>query len=215
MKYDAVIFDIDGTLWNASPASAEGWSLGLASLGIERKVSAEQIESVAGKPYADCVETLFPGLAGKYPKLIPELERFEMEAVKKRGGDFFPGVLKGVKRLSLSYKVFLVSNCQEWYMHLFLSKSGLGPVLEGYDCHGMSGLPKGDTIARLVSRNSLSFPLYVGDTAGDEKASAIAGVDYAHMSYGFGEAENPAATFDSFSGLVDWLSAGISLKSAD
>ncbi|MBN2510383.1 MAG: HAD family hydrolase [Spirochaetales bacterium] len=207
MNYDSVIFDIDGTLWNASPASAEGWSRGLASLGLDMEVSAADIESVAGKPYADCVETLFPGLASKHEQVIQALEEFEMRAVKERGGKFFPGVLEGIPLLAKKYKVFLVSNCQEWYMNLFLEKSGLEPVLSGYDCHGMSGMPKGETILRLRRTQSLEFPVYVGDTAGDEKASRYAGADYVHMAYGFGEAENPLRAFDEFDELTMWLLA--------
>ncbi len=48
---DALIFDIDGTLWNASAASAKGWNQGFAQLGIDRTVSAEEIERVAGQPF--------------------------------------------------------------------------------------------------------------------------------------------------------------------
>jgi phosphoglycolate phosphatase len=57
-QYDALIFDIDGTLWNASPASAKGWTRGLAQLGIDKAISAEQIEQVAGYPYEQCVDIL-------------------------------------------------------------------------------------------------------------------------------------------------------------
>ncbi len=38
-RHDALIFDIDGTLWNASPASAKGWTRGLAKLGIDRTIN--------------------------------------------------------------------------------------------------------------------------------------------------------------------------------
>ena len=36
MLPDAVIFDIDGTLWDASKTSADGWNTGLKMLGIEQ-----------------------------------------------------------------------------------------------------------------------------------------------------------------------------------
>jgi phosphoglycolate phosphatase len=100
MTYDALIFDIDGTLWNASSASAKGWNLGLAKLGINRTVSAEQMEMVTGNPYEKCVDILLPGLRPCYSELLPTLNNCEIEAVKSDGGEFFDGVIDGTIQLS-------------------------------------------------------------------------------------------------------------------
>lgn len=52
MKHtDALIFDIAGTFWNVSPASARDGNLGLAKLNPDKKVSAEQLEMAAGHPF--------------------------------------------------------------------------------------------------------------------------------------------------------------------
>ena len=205
MKYDAVILDIDGTLWNASPASAAGWNKALESMGIDARVTAEQIETVAGLSYGECVETLLPGMQNKYPALIKTMNMHETEKVEEMGGVFFEGVRKGVEKLSHSYKVFLVSNCQDWYMDAFLGFSGFKDMLSGYDCHGMSGVSKGEMIKRIVRGNGLRRAVYAGDTAGDEKAAKEAGVEYFHMAYGFGEPMGKPVRFDSFAGLVEFL----------
>jgi len=205
MKHDAVIFDIDGTLWNASQASAAGWNAGLAKLGINKTVTVKEIESVAGNPYEKCVDILLPGLREKFPDLLETLNACEIEVVKTDGGTFYDGVREGMKTIAGSYRIFLVSNCQDWYMDLFLQFLGLKPILAGYDCHGMSGQPKHEMFAGLMNRFGLKSPVYVGDTASDENAARLAGIDFIHAAYGFGSPTASAVSCPSFSALVKHL----------
>ncbi|MBU1107324.1 MAG: HAD family hydrolase [Candidatus Riflebacteria bacterium] len=206
MNTDAIIFDIDGTLWNACSASAKGWNAGLASLGIDIQITTEQIESVAGNPYEKCVEILLPGLLAQYPTLLDTFNNYEFEAVvRSAGGTFYDGVIEGVNSLAGSHKIFLVSNCQDWYMKLFLQSSGLDSVLTGFDCHGMSGKPKSEMLSRIKNDYCLKAPIYVGDTAGDETAASLAGIDFIHVSYGFGSPSSNAVSLRSFAALLDYL----------
>ena len=202
---DALIFDIDGTLWNASPACAKGWNLGLEQLGIDRKVTPEQIEKVSGHPYEQCIDILLPGLRAKIPELFDMLNQCETEAVKSDGGKFFEGVLDGIRHLAEQYKIFLVSNCQEWYMTLFLDLSDLRPVLTGVDCHGLSGLPKNEMLSRIKDNHFLHDPVYIGDTAGDETAAKLAGVGFIHAAWGFGRPDGKPITAKTFKKLLDHL----------
>jgi len=205
MNNDIIIFDVDGTLWNACPASAKGWNIGLAKLGIDKKVTSKQIESVAGNPYDKCVEILLPGLQKQYPNLLDTLNNCEIEVVKSDGGTFYDGVINGIKTLASSHKILLVSNCQDWYMKLFLEFSGLEPLLAGFDCHGMSDLPKHEMLLRIKSNHSLNNPVYVGDTEGDESAANLASMNFIHVSYGFGSPAKEAKNFDSFAALLDYF----------
>ncbi|MFZ2189792.1 MAG: HAD family hydrolase [Candidatus Magasanikiibacteriota bacterium] len=205
MNNDTIIFDVDGTLWNACPASAKGWNIGLAKLGIDKKITPNQIESVAGNPYNKCVEILLPGLQKQHPNLLDTLNDCEIEVVKSDGGTFYDGVIDGIKTLASSHKIFLVSNCQDWYMKLFLEFSGLEPLLAGFDCHGISSLSKHEMLTKIKSNHSLNNPVYVGDTEGDETAANLAGMDFIHVSYGFGSLANEALNFDSFAGLLDYF----------
>lgn len=208
MRNDAVIFDIDGTLWDASAASAAGWNDALAGLGVDRVLSAADIRSVTGQPYEVCVDILLPGLQTSYPGLFQALNDHEMAAIKARGGGFFPGALAAVRELSANFRVFLVSNCQQWYLDLFLGFSGLGPVLAGSDCHGKSGLPKGAMLRRMKNVHSLRSPAYIGDTAGDREAAAKAGVEFIHAAWGFGGPERGVKTVSSFAELRKYLTGG-------
>jgi phosphoglycolate phosphatase len=205
MNNDAIIFDIDGTLWNASQASAKGWNIGLSKLGIYEKVTSRQIESVAGNPYEKCVDILLPRLRLQYPELLDTLNECETEVVKSDGGVFYNGVVEGLKTLAGLYRIFLVSNCQDWYMKLFLDFSTLEPILTGYDCHGMSGLPKNEMLAKIKSKYLLNNPVYIGDTEGDEIAANLSDMEFIHASYGFGSPAKEMVNFNSFTALLDYL----------
>jgi phosphoglycolate phosphatase len=205
MRYDAVIFDIDGTLWDASPVSADGWNSGLAELGIDRRVSTAGIRSVTGNPYEVCVDILLPGLRLDYPGLVQTLNDCEMAAIKSRGGEFFDGAIEGIRGLSPDFKIFLMSNCQEWYLDLFLGFSGIAPLLTGFDCYGASGLPKDRMLRRMKETYRLGDPVYVGDTAGDETGARLAGIGFIHVSWGFGQPEGDTKSVGSFRELVEYL----------
>ena len=205
MVTDAVMFDIDGTLWNASSASARGWNLGLAQLGVPAKVTAEQIATVAGSPYEKCVEALLPGMRVRHRGLLEALSDCERASVERDGGTFYDGALEAVSRLAREFDVFLVSNCQDWYLELFLGFSGLGPLLSGVDCHGRSGLSKSKMLSQMKRAYSLAAPVYVGDTASDEAAARTAGITHIHVSWGFGRPEGNPMIVNSFAELLALL----------
>jgi len=205
MKNDAIIFDIDGTLWDACSASAQGWNAGLKNLGIKKIITVEELKSVMGNPFARCVEIIFPELKPRYPELFRTLNDYEMEAVKAIGGVFYEGVIDGIKNLAKSYKIFIVSNCQDWYMQILLDHSGFGPILAGVDCNGMSGLSKDKMLARIKNDHSLKKPVYIGDTASDQEAARLASMEFIHVSYGFGSPTDKAIAFDSFAALVGYF----------
>ena len=202
MKPDAIIFDMDGTLWDASQATARGWNKGLAFLGSDKRLSAKDIQSVAGKPYEDCVELLLPGFIDRYPTLIDVLQRHEELEVGKQGGIFYEDVFDGVRRLSSRYQLFLISNCQDWYLDIFFGFSKLKSSFKDFDCYGLSRLTKEPMLKRIKANYFLQTPVYIGDTSGDEEAARAAGIDFCHVVYGFGIPTQPCLSFNSFRELT-------------
>lgn len=205
MNNDAIIFDIDGTLWNACPETAKGWNIAFTKLGINKKVTPEQVESVTGKPYDEVVDELFPGFREKYPTLLDTLKDHGIEVLKSESGKFYNGVIAGIKKLASEYQIFLLSNCQKRYLNLFLNFSELKPYIAGYDCNGLSGLPKNKMLSNIKSNYSLENPVYIGDTAEDENAAELAETEFIHVSYGFGSPKKKVKSFNSFDDLVDYL----------
>lgn len=205
MKYDSIIFDIDGTLWNASTTTAKAWNQGLLKLGIEKTITSDQVESVTGNPNEICIEMLLPGLKEKHPTLPATLDEYETKLIRSEGGRFYEGVIDGIKELSTKKRIFLVSNCQDWYMDLFLELSGLKKNVTAHDCHGASGKTKKEMLTEIKNYYSLKNTVYIGDTQGDEEAAMQAEIDFIHAAYGFGTSKNNTSKAHSFPELFHLL----------
>jgi phosphoglycolate phosphatase len=203
MKNDAIIFDVDGTLWDACAASARGWNEGLKSVHEPRRLTAGDIASVAGHPYQRCIEILLPGMLERHPDLFDLFNEHERRFVEREGGAVYEGVVEGIKVLSTKFVLFLISNCQDWYLGTFLKFCKIEEYLRDADCHGRSSLPKDKMIQKIQKNYSLENPVYVGDTAGDQQAAKLAKVDFVHVSYGFGEPTPPCLAVPSFGRLVE------------
>jgi phosphoglycolate phosphatase len=202
-----VIFDLDGTLWDACSTSDRGWTEGLRALGVtNREISASEIASVCGLPFNQCVSRLFPDLAQISPELLgATLNLHERRSIEADGGALYPGVSTGLHKLVDSCKLFIVSNCQDWYLESFLSHSSLRHLFADWESHGRTSKSKAENIRMIIDRNKLESSIYIGDTLGDFDAAKGAGCDFAHVTYGFGKVTEPCASFDSFQELSRWL----------
>lgn len=82
-KYDSIIFDLDGTLWNTLTACTNGWNDGLRSLGISKRITTNDLKKVVGNPWNICAEILFPDLIIKHTNLFKTLDDYEQEFIKQ------------------------------------------------------------------------------------------------------------------------------------
>jgi phosphoglycolate phosphatase len=202
MTTDALIFDLDGTLWDAAAASTYGWNLALEELGLSRRVTVDGIRSVSGRPFPQCVEILLPELSPVPASILELLEARERTGIELMAGVLYEGVADGLSRLAEWYPLFLVSNCPDWYLEEFFRHTGLGKHFAGWDCHGLSGIAKSGMLLKLAATHRLARAVYVGDTRGDQESAEQAGMDFAFVRYGFGRVEGTPLSFADFDGLV-------------
>ena len=200
---DALIFDLDGTLWDAAAASTYGWNLALEELGEPRRVTVDGIRSVSGRPFPRCVEILLPELSPAPESTLELLETGERTGIEVISGVLYDGVADGLVRLAGAYPLFLVSNCPAWYLEEFFRATSLRGCFVGWDCHGLSGVPKSGMLRRLAVAHRLERAVYVGDTAGDWEAATEAGMDFTFVSYGFGRPHGVPLSFAGFRELVE------------
>lgn len=204
---DAFVFDLDGTLWDATGASAKGWSLAAQEQGFPRRLTHEDIGRICGLPFDECVEVLFPDLTPEEREgLGPKLALAEEDAVKAEGGCLYDGVVAGLQQLAAHRPILLLSNCHRWYLEAFLQQSGLAPVFAETLCHGDTGLAKGGNLALLRDRHGFGGAAYVGDTQGDREACQEAGYEFFYASYGFGTLDVTPA-YETFSAVCSALAA--------
>lgn len=211
---DALIFDLDGTLWDSTETVAAAWTAVVRRMGQPRRtITPREIAGVMGKAHRELCQALLPGMpAPEQEALALACYAEEERALHARGGRLYPGVAAGMPALARHYPLFIVSNCQQGYIETFLAWSGLAPRVRDYECHGNTGADKAENLRRVVQRNALRAPLYVGDTEGDARAAAAAGLPFVHAAYGFGTVPQASQRVESFAALVAWLAPGLAAE---
>lgn len=64
MKYDGILFDLDGTLWDSTEAVAASWKIALQGQpDVEAPPTREQLEGVMGMTGEQLMATLYPQLS--------------------------------------------------------------------------------------------------------------------------------------------------------
>ncbi|AEE15826.1 HAD family hydrolase [Treponema brennaborense] len=199
MTVDSILFDLDGTLWDSTEGVCESWNRVFAQRGISLNASRRLLASFFGKPMTAIFDELFPLLsADERDALRKECCAEENRLLADKGGTLYAGVPETLERLSKSYRLFIVSNCQDGYIQTFLNVHGLGGLFEGFESWGRTGLSKGENNLLVIKRFGLKRPVYVGDAAVDEQSAAAAGIPFVYAAYGFGTVGSFNASISSF-----------------
>ena len=190
-EIDAIIFDLDGTLWNTVDSCLKATSFVKEEHSdITRDVTIEQIESAMGKTSDEIINIYYGYLPReKGEEYANEAFNKNVENLLKEGGTLYPNTRDTIIKLSKKYKLYIVSNCVKGYIESFLNTSGLKDYFSDYESYGNTLLSKGENIKLVIKRNNLKNPIYVGDTKGDMEASNYAGIPFVYAAYGFGKVE--------------------------
>ena len=209
-KYDSIIFDLDGTLWDSSKPICEAWNIILDKHPeiVRAPITIDELGGCMGLPMYDIAAKLFPLEKSEVRNaLMDELCIFENGYLEKTGGVLFPKLKETLEQLKKKYRLFIVSNCQDGYIEAFLKAHNFTDIFEDTECWGRTRAPKGVSNKILIERNNLNNPVYIGDTAGDAQSAKDAGIDFIYAAYGFGEvaACDYVTDIDAFEKLADIL----------
>ncbi len=209
MTIDSIIFDLDGTLWDATDMVVKGWNKALEEYGQEHRLSIEpltkeQVRKVMGLQIDEIARRFFPQLSEEGRKVLMDKGcEIECRYLLEDGGKPYPYVLETLALLARKYKLFIVSNCQAGYIETFLAAHQLEHYFADFENPGRTGLSKAENIKMVIERNNLQSPVYLGDTTGDGRAAHQAGIPFIYARYGFGDVEEYDAVIDSFQALPE------------
>lgn len=204
-----VVFDLDGTLWDACAAIADSWNEYLKKVRTDLEqyqlfVTESDIRRICGRTMDVFGDEVFPQVpdADVRRRLGEECCAYEVKYLKTAGGMLYPELKETLEKLHRKYHLYIVSNCQVGYIEDFLVWSQTEALFEDTEDYGTTLKPKAENIRLLLERNQVDEAVYVGDTIMDYKSTCAAGLPFIHCRYGFGEVGD-VSYVEKFSQLPD------------
>lgn len=197
----AVIFDMDGTLWDSVDEIVESWNKTCPEMHIRR----EQLIGLMGKTMDCFARELLPEYEmDQAMEIIHACERDENEYLRHVGATLYGDVRKVFERLrGMGYEISIVSNCQAGYIEVFLEYYHLDDLVADIECYGNTQQQKDVNLKALIERNHYETYYYLGDTQGDYNACQKAGVPFLFAAYGFGTVDAQVPQVESLEQLPE------------
>lgn len=203
---DSIIFDLDGTMWDATYGVSEAWNEVIAEAGLNFSITREEVCGIMGLSVQEIADKIFAVLPAeeRVPLLRKCFDR-EMVILRRRGGNLMDGLEETLQILQKKYRLFIISNCQDGYVQTFLEVHHMEKYFEDFKCAGDMGLTKGQSNKVLIRERNLKRAVYVGDTKGDQNSAKEAGIEFIYVRFGFGQVEDYQYGIDSFRELPEVL----------
>ena len=142
MKFESLIFDIDGTLWDSRALVAEGYNIQLKKEGLDHLcVTAEDLKPLFGKVMTEIADVILAPipLPERYA-LMDRCMATENEYLHQNPCHIgYPGIRETMEILAKNHRLFIVSNSQCGYPELCIEKLGLTGLISGHLCFGDTG----------------------------------------------------------------------------
>jgi len=202
----AILFDLDGTLWDSCAAIVPAWTRVLG-----RSVTEAEMRGFMGMTDTEAARKLMPDrpLSESLP-LFREGCREEAADLYRTGGRLFPHVEETLTALSREYGLYIVSNCIEGYVPAFLHAHGLEAQFTDYAYLGSPENGKSANIRFICTHYGIEKAVYVGDMPSDQAAAREAGLPFIHAGYGFGSVTGADYEISDFAELTQAAAAVLS-----
>ncbi len=204
---DSLIFDVDGTLWDAVHNLSLCWNETAALYNYPLHSTYEDIKALMGRTTEQIAAALFPDFSKEKGLEVYMVGCSRQLAYLREGRPKVPilyeKIPEVIRILAQKYKICIVSNCECGYIETFLEMNHLNEFVVDHLCIGDTGKLKAENIKLIIERNNLKSPWYVGDTEGDLKACQKAGVPFIYATYGFGKLEEYSIKIDKPWDLIE------------
>jgi len=195
--FDAVVFDLDGTLiatdrfWIES--AERGARRAFRELGLGRSMpTPQEWMSLVGLPLEVGFRSLFPELPEAQRSAVMRACVEEEEALLGREGvPVMPEARAVVRNLcELGLAVGIASNCEQSYLDRMLTALELRDLVRGSYCRESPGITsKADMVAQLLRDFGTRSAVMVGDRASDRDAAWQNGIPHVHCAFGFAQGD--------------------------
>lgn len=188
MTRKAIIFDLDGTLWEVIDSTFTSLNE-IAKKYNCSPISKELVMKNYGNNKIESAKLLFPTLGQEEAfKLLDEADILNVKNLTENGGYLYPGLEETLFNLKQDYDLYIVSNTStKKYIESFLISSRLFSFFKDYVAASEIILSKGDALIKLMDDYYIDEAIYVGDTLKDQKAALVANIPFIQCLYGFGE----------------------------
>ena len=204
-KPDSLIFDMDGTLWDAVDTYTSSWNLTFEKLAINRVINRAELLGLIGMEGKKLTKALMPDFDDEIAQgIYMDVNEIRRQILPQNGGNMYDGVTEGIKLLASKYKIFILSNCAVGIIPLFIAWAGIGDDVTDYMAYGENNMPKHCNMRLLIEKHGLQSPVYVGDTQGDAEQTRLAGIPFIFVSYGFGKTDDYEHKFNDFPSLTSY-----------
>ena len=184
----AVIFDLDGTLWETVDSTYSSINE-IAKNNNCEEISKELICNNYGNNKIESAKLFFPNIDQEEAfKLLDESDELNVNKLTSNGGYIYPGLEQVLFNLHEKYDLYIVSNTStKKYIESFLISSKLFKYFKDYVAASEIILSKGNAIIKLMDDYYINDAIYVGDTKKDLSAAETANIPFIQCLYGFGE----------------------------
>lgn len=201
-----IIFDLDGTLWDATEQMLPAWNRVMARYSDREPMTLPELRSYMGKTVEEIAAAALPALPEEQRvEVFNRCSVEELPWLREHPGALYLDVPQVLRTLCKRYPLYIVSNCQDGYIQTFLEVSGLGDCFTDFTCSGMTGHGKGENLKMIVQKHGIERPLYIGDTQGDCNACRFAGVPFIHAAYGMGQVDHEVPHIERFADLLELI----------
>ncbi|HZG77424.1 MAG TPA: HAD family hydrolase [Paenibacillus sp.] len=216
-KPEALIFDMDGTLFKTETVIVAAYERGYARLKGEGRVQGEL------PPASILLGSLGMLLADIWARVLPEADiptRERMDALlleeqlkllAEGVGELYPGVDETLRALQeAGYRLFVASNGLEAYVKGVAERLGIAERFEAiYSAGEHRTTSKVDLVRLLLNERNVSSAWMVGDRSSDVEAGRnnglpVIGCDYADFGVSTDELAGATVRIRSFAELAAW-----------
>lgn len=210
MKYDTLIFDLDGTLLNTIDDLADSLNYSLIKNNL-KPYTVEEVKFLVGNGIKVMVERALKNNMDKFDDVFNDFKmHYSKNNTNKTG--FYEGVYETIEELSkMNIKMAIVSNKYHQGV-LDICTPILGEYIKVMigEQEGLEKKPSSDMVLYAIDQlgSKIESSIYVGDSEVDYLTSRNSSVDFIGCAYGFRnrkflEELNSTYVIDSFKEILD------------